>query len=89
MNKKENFKEAFKGFCKSPKKLLIAAISLVLTAAIVVSAVVLINHFTKTPEEEPVLPMVDPINDNYRTFYQVFVGSFPTPTVIPLVICVV
>ena len=27
-----------------------------------------------TPEELP--PMVDPIDDNYRSFYQVFVGSF-------------
>ena len=27
------------------------------------------------PEETPA-PQVDPINDNYRTFYQIFVGSF-------------
>ena len=76
MSKKENFKEAFKSFFKSPKKLIIAGVSLVLTAAIVVSSVLLVNHFTKTPEEEKLPPMQDPINDNYRTFYQVFVGSF-------------
>ena len=29
-----------------------------------------------TPEEEPKPVMADPVNDNYRTFYQVFVGSF-------------
>ena len=29
-----------------------------------------------TPKEEEVPTMADPINDNYRTFYQVFVGSF-------------
>ena len=29
-----------------------------------------------TPKEEVVPTMADPINDNYRTFYQVFVGSF-------------
>ncbi len=28
------------------------------------------------PQEQPVGPEVDPVNDNYRTFYQVFVGSF-------------
>ena len=28
----------------------------------------------KTPDELPA--MVDPVNDNYRTFYQIFVGSF-------------
>jgi len=26
--------------------------------------------------EEAVMPMTDPIDDNYRTFYQIFVGSF-------------
>lgn len=27
-------------------------------------------------EQIPLVPMVDPTNDNYRTFYQIFVGSF-------------
>ena len=33
---------------------------------------------TRSEEETPNMPaaMVDPIDDNYRTFYQVFVGSF-------------
>ena len=30
----------------------------------------------KNKEEESLPPMVDPVNDNYRTFYQIFVGSF-------------
>ncbi len=31
---------------------------------------------SETTSEEAVVPTVDPINDNFRTFYQVFVGSF-------------
>ncbi len=31
---------------------------------------------TTAPEEEVVQPVVDPVDDNYRTMYQVFVGSF-------------
>ena len=30
----------------------------------------------KQPEEETPVAMIDPVDDNYRTFYQVFVGSF-------------
>ena len=30
----------------------------------------------KNKEGESLSPMVDPVNDNYRTFYQIFVGSF-------------
>ena len=30
----------------------------------------------KTPEGQTLEPMKDPIDDNYRTFYQIFVGSF-------------
>ncbi len=76
MAKSKAFKQALASFFQNKKKVAIAAVSLVLTVAIVVSAVVLINHFTKSPKEEALPPMLDPINDNYRTFYQVFVGSF-------------
>ena len=31
---------------------------------------------SNTVKEKEVTPMADPIQDNYRTFYQVFVGSF-------------
>ena len=30
----------------------------------------------KKDEQEELPAMVDPIDDNYRTFYQIFVGSF-------------
>jgi glycosidase len=31
---------------------------------------------TTTAQDAPLAPQVDPISDNYRTFYQIFVGSF-------------
>jgi len=35
------------------------------------------SEITLPPETEPVhIPVPDPIDDNYRTFYQIFVGSF-------------
>ena len=34
------------------------------------------NNDGGTVEKEPLPPMADPIDDNYRTFYQIFVGSF-------------
>lgn len=76
MTKKGTFKQAMTSFFKNKKALVITSVSFVLVAAIAVSAVLLIKHFTKTPEEEALPPMQDPINDNYRTFYQIFVGSF-------------
>ncbi len=47
--------------------------------AFLLAVVMMLAAFTLTgcdkPEEAPA-PQVDPINDNYRTFYQIFVGSF-------------
>lgn len=48
----------------------IIAIILLLTVALGMTGC------NNTPEEEPKPIMADPVNDNYRTFYQVFVGSF-------------
>ena len=31
---------------------------------------------TQQPTEEEYVPVLDPVDDNYRTFYQIFVGSF-------------
>lgn len=31
---------------------------------------------TTEPATEPTVPAAEPVNDNYRTFYQIFVGSF-------------
>ena len=79
MSKTESIKQAVLSIFKNPKKLTIAAISLVLTVAIVVSAIVFVNHTTNSntpPIDNTLQPMLDPINDNYRTFYQIFVGSF-------------
>ena len=84
MAKSNTSKQSAPGSFKSKKKIaIIAVISIVLVAALAVSTVLLIDHFTKpNPEEEPpkgeesLPPMLDPIKDNYRTFYQVFVGSF-------------
>lgn len=44
-------------------------------------ALILVLSFAIVPmascnEEKGLEPMLDPINDNYRTFYQIFVGSF-------------
>ena len=46
------------------------AIILILTAVLGVSGC------GNTAKEEAAPTMADPINDNFRTFYQVFVGSF-------------
>ena len=45
-------------------------IIIILTVATVLSVVALCGC------DKPSAPMVDPIDDNYRTFYQIFVGSF-------------
>ena len=31
---------------------------------------------TGNEDNQPHVPVIDPVNDNYRTFYQIFVGSF-------------
>ena len=50
---------------------------IVLILVFVMSLTVLFGcNKESTPGEEAKKPMVDPIDDNYRTFYQVFVGSF-------------
>ena len=51
------------------RKILIKAISLILIASVLFS-------LSACKKEEELEPMVDPIDDNYRTFYQIFVGSF-------------
>ena len=54
------------------KRVLIVMVSLALVTSLTLGSVALIlNNKEDAPE-----PMVDPIDDNYRTFYQIFVGSF-------------
>ena len=63
------------------KKMIKSAVSLLLAAALLLG----LGACAAQPEAEEVLPaetkveaqpVLDPIDDNYRTFYQVFVGSF-------------
>ena len=63
------------------KKMIKSAVSLLLAAALLLG----LSACAAQPEVEEVLPtetqvaaqpVLDPIDDNYRTFYQVFVGSF-------------
>ncbi|MBQ3202370.1 MAG: hypothetical protein IJN04_01150 [Clostridia bacterium] len=59
------------------KKVWIALVCILSAAALALAAVVLIPRWKQPKTEEDVLPpMADPIDDNYRTFYQIFVGSF-------------
>ena len=51
------------------------AISLLLATALLFGLAACTAQSPKNTEEEPEV-MVDPVNDNYRTFYQIFVGSF-------------
>ena len=54
------------------KRGLIVMVSLALVTSLTLGSVALmLNNKEDAPE-----PMVDPIDDNYRTFYQIFVGSF-------------
>lgn len=50
---------------------IVSAVSLVLVATIVFSILAVWGVFNPKPAG-----VVDPIDDNYRTFYQIFVGSF-------------
>ncbi len=51
------------------------ALSLLLTAALLFGLTACSAQPGKNKGKEPE-PMIDPVNDNYRTFYQIFVGSF-------------
>ena len=55
------------------KKLIFFVIALLLAAALIVGSLLMAG---KPAGEEEKKPMKDPVNDNYRTFYQIFVGSF-------------
>ena len=48
----------------------------IIATILLLAAVLGMAGCSNTVEEEKPLTMADPINDNYRTFYQVFVGSF-------------
>lgn len=56
------------------KKLLIASICIAVAAAILTGCLPLQPNENTEPQPLPVV--LDPVNDNYRTFYQIFVGSF-------------
>ena len=58
------------------KRIFKAATSLVLAASLVFSATACKKDKDEDDDKEQLPAMVDPINDNYRTFYQIFVGSF-------------
>ena len=58
-----------KKFSKRAKILLISGVSVVLIVAIVFGILAAAGLFNKPK-------VIDPIDDNYRTFYQIFVGSF-------------
>ncbi len=55
---------------------LLAAVLAVSLAACQTQPSVTTPADTQPPETTPAPPVVDPVNDNFRTFYQVFVGSF-------------
>ncbi len=48
----------------------------IIATILLLAAVLGMAGCSNTAKEEKPLTMADPINDNYRTFYQVFVGSF-------------
>lgn len=61
------------------KRKVIKTISLLLVAIMMISSFVSCTDSGDTGNDdtpEALEPMVDPIDDNYRTFYQIFVGSF-------------
>lgn len=51
------------------------AIALLLTTVLLLGLAACATNPPKNANEEPE-SMIDPVNDNYRTFYQIFVGSF-------------
>ena len=48
----------------------------IITILLLLSVALGVAGCGNAPKEEELPTMADPINDNYRTFYQVFVGSF-------------
>ena len=60
-----------KGLTKKAKAAIISATSALLVVVIVLSVLFATGLFNQS-----LPPMADPVDDNYRTFYQIFVGSF-------------
>ena len=58
------------------KHLLTTAVSIVAAAAILVGCSMPGSSETSGTDPQPLPAVLDPIDDNYRTFYQIFVGSF-------------
>ena len=58
------------------KKMIIAAIALVVAAALITGVIVLFPRSEDDPGSDPLPVVLDPIDDNFRTYYQIFVGSF-------------
>ena len=61
------------------KKMLSAIVFLILTAALLLGLAACAAQSEQppeTPSEDVYTPTVDPVSDNCRTFYQIFVGSF-------------
>ena len=57
------------------KKVWITVLCIVMAVALVLAAVVMVPRWLQK-KNDVLPPMADPIDDNYRTFYQIFVGSF-------------
>ena len=47
-----------------------------LLAMVMIMSVFMVTACQQDPEDQTPQPMADPTDDNYRTFYQIFVGSF-------------
>ena len=61
------------------KKIWISVVALALVAAMTAGGILLLPGCSKQDPTQPSQPLpvvLDPIDDNYRTFYQIFVGSF-------------
>ena len=57
------------------KKIWLAVLCVLLAIVLVVTGVLFVPKWIKKGEDA-LPPMADPVDDNYRTFYQIFVGSF-------------
>ena len=58
------------------KKMIISIIALVVAAALITGVVLLFPRSEDDPGSNPLPVVLDPIDDNFRTYYQIFVGSF-------------
>lgn len=58
------------------KSKILKLISLIMVVAMLLPTVTSCDEPEEPDTPEPPVAMVDPIDDNYRTFYQIFVGSF-------------